>query len=127
MTLLLLAGALIVLACVLSNRISYRFGIPTLLAFIILGMVFGSDGIFKVPFEDYDLAQNVCSGALVIIMFYGGFGTNWKGSTSCRGKSDRPFFIGRRSDLSADRSVLLLCAQAPPDRRTASRLDLGFN
>ena len=76
-SLLLLAGALIVLACVLSNRISYRFGIPTLLAFIILGMVFGSDGIFKVPFEDYDLAQNVCSGALVIIMFYGGFGTKW--------------------------------------------------
>ncbi len=87
MTLLLLAGALIVLACVLSNRISYRFGIPTLLAFIILGMVFGSDGIFKVPFEDYDLAQNVCSGALVIIMFYGGFGTNWKEARPVAGKA----------------------------------------
>lgn len=87
MTLLLLAGALIILACVLSNRVSYRFGIPTLLAFILLGMIFGSDGLFKVPFEDYELAQDICSGALIIIMFYGGFGTNWKEARPVAGKA----------------------------------------
>lgn len=87
MTLFLLAGALIILACVLSNRISYRFGIPTLLAFILLGMMFGSDGIFKVPFENYRTAENICAGALVIIMFYGGFGTNWREASPVAGKA----------------------------------------
>lgn len=49
-----------------------------LLAFIALGMFFGSDGAVKITFEDFGLAENVCSIALIFIMFYGGFGTNWK-------------------------------------------------
>ena len=48
-----------------------------LLAFILLGMVFGSDGIFKIPFEDFKFAEQVCSVALIFIIFYGGFGTKW--------------------------------------------------
>ena len=48
-----------------------------LLAFIILGMIFGIDGIFKIPFENYRFAEEICSIALIFIMFYGGFGTNW--------------------------------------------------
>ena len=49
-----------------------------LLGFILLGMLFGSDGILKIPFENYKLAEDICSAALIFIMFYGGFGTNWK-------------------------------------------------
>lgn len=49
-----------------------------LLAFILLGMFFGSDGIVKIPFENYEFAEQICSVALIFIMFYGGFGTNWK-------------------------------------------------
>ena len=49
-----------------------------LLGFILLGMLFGSDGILKIPFENYRLAEDICSAALIFIMFYGGFGTNWK-------------------------------------------------
>ena len=48
-----------------------------LLAFILLGMFFGSDGVVKIPFENYQFAEQICSVALVFIMFYGGFGTNW--------------------------------------------------
>ena len=48
---------------------------PVLIAFIALGMVFGSDGILKIPFENYSFAEQICSVALVFIMFYGGFGT----------------------------------------------------
>ena len=48
-----------------------------LLAFIVLGMIFGIDGIFKIPFENYRFAEEICSIALIFIMFYGGFGTNW--------------------------------------------------
>jgi len=74
----LLLAAIVVLACVLLNKVSLRLGIPTLLAFILLGMIFGSDGIFKIPFDNYLFAEQICSVALIFIMFYGGFGTNWK-------------------------------------------------
>ena len=77
MTSLLLVTAVVILACILCNKISNRFGIPALLAFIVLGMLFGTDGIIKIPFNDFGLAEQVCSVALIFIMFYGGFGTKW--------------------------------------------------
>lgn len=49
-----------------------------LLAFIFLGMIFGSDGLVKIYFDNYAFAEQICSIALIFIMFYGGFGTNWK-------------------------------------------------
>ena len=73
----LLITATVMFLCVILNKISSKLGIPMLLAFILLGMVFGSDGIFKIPFDDFDLAEKICSIALIFIMFYGGFGTNW--------------------------------------------------
>lgn len=48
-----------------------------LLAFILLGMAFGTDGLFKIEFDNYVLAEKICSVALIFIMFYGGFGTKW--------------------------------------------------
>ena len=74
---LLLLCAVILVACIIGSKISSRIGVPTLLIFIALGMLFGSDGILKIEFEDYAMAEKVCSAALIIIMFYGGFGTNW--------------------------------------------------
>lgn len=56
---------------------SGRLGIPSLLTFILLGMLLGSDGLFKIPFEDYQFAEQLSTLALLFIMFYGGFGTNW--------------------------------------------------
>ncbi|MEX5285324.1 hypothetical protein QCO44_06680 [Selenomonas sputigena] len=38
-------------------------------------MVFGANGIFQIKFDNYNLANGVCSVALIFIMFYGGFGT----------------------------------------------------
>jgi len=49
-----------------------------LLIFIILGMLFGSDGVVGIYFDNYELTRELCSFGLVFIMFYGGFGTNWK-------------------------------------------------
>ena len=74
---LLLISAIVLIACVIGSKISKRLGIPTLLFFIALGMIFGSDGIFKIHFENYSIAEEICSSALIIIMFYGGFGTKW--------------------------------------------------
>ena len=78
MALMLLLVTAVILICILLNKISFRLGIPTLLAFILLGMIFGSDGLLKIPFDDYSFAEQICSIALIFIMFYGGFGTNWK-------------------------------------------------
>ena len=73
----LLVVGVIILICVLANRLSERFGAPSLLLFIAVGLLCGVDGIFHFSFENYDLTERVCSISLVFIMFYGGFGTKW--------------------------------------------------
>ena len=73
----LLLTAFIIIACVIFNKVSNRLGIPMLLVFIVFGMFFGTDGVIKVPFENYTFAEQICSIALIFIMFYGGFGTKW--------------------------------------------------
>ena len=74
---MLLLMALVIIACIVFNKFTTRFGMPTLLAFIVLGMIFGSDGLLKIHFDNYAFAETICSAALILIMFYGGFGTNW--------------------------------------------------
>ena len=49
-----------------------------LLMFILLGMIFGTDGIFKINYNDFPITEDICTVALIFIMFYGGFGTRWK-------------------------------------------------
>ena len=70
--------ALVLLICITSSKVLYKFGVPILLIFIILGMLFGSDGVVGIYFDDYELTNSLCSIALIFIMFYGGFGTNWE-------------------------------------------------
>ena len=77
MTISILLAGVVIMICVLLHKLSHKIGIPMLLAFILLGMLFGSDGILRISFENYDFSQQVCSVALIFIMFYGGFGTNW--------------------------------------------------
>ena len=79
--------AMIILICVFLDRVSDRFGIPVLLGFILLGIFFGSDGVVKIPFDNYSFAEQVCSIALIFIMFYGGFGTNWEHARPAAGKA----------------------------------------
>ena len=87
MTIWLLIGAAILLVCIAASRFSGRFGVPMLLVFIALGMLFGSDGLFKIPFDDYPAAEQICSFALIFILFYGGFGTNWKAARPVAAKA----------------------------------------
>ena len=78
MNLVLLITALVILLCVWLNILSGKLGVPVLLAFILLGMAFGSDGIVKIDFYNFAAAERIRMAALIFIMFYGGFGTNWK-------------------------------------------------
>lgn len=75
---LMIISGLVLLISITSSKVLYKFGVPILLIFIILGMLFGSDGIVGIYFSDYELTKELCSIALVMIMFYGGFGTNWE-------------------------------------------------
>ena len=74
---LMIISGLILLICITSSKILYKFGVPLLLIFIVLGMLAGSDGIIGIYFDNYELTSTISSLALVFIMFYGGFGTNW--------------------------------------------------
>ncbi len=77
MTVIILMVAVILLLSVLAERVSDKLGLPALIIFMFLGMIFGSDGLFKIEFENFNLAENICSAALILIMFYGGFNTRW--------------------------------------------------
>lgn len=78
MTLFLILITLIILTSVWLSNVSLRIGIPTLFAFIVLGMVFGNNGLLPIHFENHLFAKDTCTLALIFIMFYGGFGTRWK-------------------------------------------------
>ena len=77
-TLFLILIVVVILTCILLNNISVRIGVPTLLAFIVLGIVFGNVGAIPVYLDNRNFAKDVCSVALLFIMFYGGFGTRWE-------------------------------------------------
>ena len=87
MTQMILLVSIVILCCIFADKASDRFGMPALILFMFIGMLFGSDGIFKIQFDDFTLAENVCSAALIFIMFYGGFNTKWKLAKPVAGKS----------------------------------------
>lgn len=70
----LLIVAIVLLLALFAVRISKQYGIPSLLLFILLGIGFNLLGI---EFDDFNLSNNISTLALMIIMFYGGFSTNW--------------------------------------------------
>ena len=78
MTFFLLFISAVLLLGVLFSKLSDKIGVPVLLGFLALGMVFGSDGLFRIPFENFDFANQIATVALIFIIFYGGFGTNWR-------------------------------------------------
>lgn len=73
----ILLGSVVLIACIVGTKLSGRLGIPALFIFIALGMLFGTDGLFKIEFGDFVFSEQICSIALIFIMFYGGFGTKW--------------------------------------------------
>lgn len=47
MTFFVLVIACVILLCVLAEKFSDKFGMPALILFMFIGMLFGSDGIFN--------------------------------------------------------------------------------
>lgn len=67
--------AAIVVVSVLSTIFSFRAGAPILLVFLGVGFLAGEDGIGRVVFDDAEVAFQVGSIALALILFDSGFGT----------------------------------------------------
>lgn len=75
---ILLAGSLLLLAGIAAGKTSGRFGVPTLLLFLLTGILAGSEGIGGIHFDDPAIAQLIGIIALNFILFSGGLDTNWQ-------------------------------------------------
>jgi len=73
---LLVAGVLL-LVSIVGSKASGRIGVPSLLLFLGVGMLAGSDGPGGIVFSNYGLAQSIGTLALALILFRGGLGTSW--------------------------------------------------
>ncbi len=74
---LLIASVLIFISLV-AGKTSYRLGVPVLVFFLAIGMLSGSEGIGGIYFDNPKLAQAIGVIALNVILFSGGFDTDWK-------------------------------------------------
>ena len=70
-------GSLLLLISILLSKTSHRLGIPSLILFLLLGMLAGSEGIGGIYFDDSSIAQFIGNIALVFIIFSGGLDTKW--------------------------------------------------
>ena len=73
----LLIGSILLFVSIVVGKTGYRFGVPTLLLFLVVGMLFGSDGL-GLQFHDAKDAQFIGMVALSIILFSGGMDTKFK-------------------------------------------------
>ena len=90
---LLLVG-IVVLLCVFVGRLSEKLKIPSLVLFIGIGLLFGEDGIGGIVFDDYGFVETACSICLIFVIFYGGFGTNFKMARPVLGQAAVLSFAG---------------------------------
>ncbi len=74
MNLAILLGALLVAVAIFTSVISFRFGAPLLLVFLLLGLGVGEDGL-GIEFDDAPAAYFIGSIALALILFDSGFNT----------------------------------------------------
>lgn len=71
----LLIASVLVFVAIMVTRAGYRFGVPALLLFLVVGMAFGQG--MRVHFADFSIAQFVGMAALSVILFSGGMDTRF--------------------------------------------------
>ncbi|MFF8192216.1 potassium/proton antiporter [Streptomyces bobili] len=75
---LLFVCSLVLLVAVAAVRISSRSGLPSLLVYLGIGVLMGTDGIGNIHFDNAEMTQVIGYAALVVILAEGGLGTKWK-------------------------------------------------
>ena len=73
---ILLIGAVLLFFSIIAGKAGFRFGVPVLLLFLGVGMLFGSDGL-GIQFNNPHGAQFIGMIALSIILFSGGMDTKY--------------------------------------------------
>ena len=74
---ILLIGSILLFVSIVVGKTGYRFGVPALLLFLLVGMFFGSDGL-GLQFHNAKIAQFIGMVALSVILFSGGMDTKFK-------------------------------------------------
>ena len=72
----LLVGAVVMLVAILAVRLSVRVGLPSLLVYLLMGVLLGETGL-GIRFDDPDVAHALGFAALVLILAEGGLTTQW--------------------------------------------------
>ena len=75
---LLLVGSILLLISIIAGKTTSRLGVPTLIFFLIVGILAGSEGIGGIHFDNTSIAQLIGITALNFILFSGGLDTNWQ-------------------------------------------------
>ena len=71
---ILLIGSILLFVSIVVGKTGYKFGVPALLLFLLVGMLFGSDGL-GLQFHNAEEAQFIGMVALSVILFSGGMDT----------------------------------------------------
>lgn len=103
MTIYIIFVAIILFLCILADKFSGRFGLPALILFMGIGMLFGCDGLFKIQFSNYTIAEEICTVALSFIMFYGGFNTKW---STAKAIASKAIFLSTFAGLRGAASIV---------------------
>ena len=74
---LLFATAVLLIIAIFASKASGRLGLPSLLLFLAVGMLAGSEGLGGIEFADVATAQALGIVALAFILFSGGLDTSW--------------------------------------------------
>ena len=77
MDMVLLIGAVVMLVAILAVRVSVRAGLPSLLIYLLMGVLLGESGL-GIQFEDANVAHALGFAALVLILAEGGLTTHWE-------------------------------------------------
>jgi potassium/hydrogen antiporter len=72
----LLIGAAVMLVAILAVRVSVLAGLPSLLVYLLMGVLLGESGL-GIHFEDFEVAHALGFAALVLILAEGGLTTHW--------------------------------------------------
>jgi potassium/hydrogen antiporter len=108
---ILLLGSILLFISIIASKTSFKLGIPTLLLFLVVGMLAGSDGPGGIYFNDPKIAQFLGVVALTFILFSGGLDTKWESvkpvlrqglSLSTLGVLSTAIFVGIFTSLILD-------------------------
>ena len=73
----LLLLSIVIITALFVSQAGYKFGVPSLLLFLAVGMVFGQDGV-GIGFDNFHIAQSVGNIALTVILLAGGMETDYR-------------------------------------------------